>query len=65
MSNSPNMPRVFFDSGFAPILAFRDHLKQDAPTRAAFAKVKIDLAPSADVAGYAQAKAAFIESVRI
>ena len=44
-------------------LAFRDHLTQNAQDRAAFAKVKIDLAPHADAAEYGRAKAVFIESV--
>ena len=43
-------------------LAFRDHLKQEPQARDDFAKIKIDLAPSADAAGYSQAKAAFIQS---
>ena len=44
-------------------LAFRDRLKQDPQDSAAFANVKIDLAPRADAAEYAQAKAEFIESM--
>lgn len=44
-------------------LAFRDHLKHDSKDKAAFAKIKIDLAPYADATGYLQAKTEFIESV--
>ena len=43
-------------------LAFRDHLQEDADARAAYAKIKIDLAPHADADGYLQAKTVFIES---
>ena len=44
-------------------LAFRDHLRADADARAAYARIKIDLAPLADADGYSQAKTEFIESV--
>ena len=44
-------------------LAFRDQLKHDSNDKAAYAKIKIDLAPHADAAGYLQAKTQFIESV--
>lgn len=44
-------------------LAFRDQLKQDSTDRAAYAKLKIDLAPHADVAEYMQAKIEFIQSM--
>ena len=44
-------------------LAFRDQLKHDSGDKAAYAKMKIDLAPHADAAGYLQAKTEFIESV--
>ncbi len=44
-------------------LAFRDHLKADADARAAYARIKIDLAPHADADGYMRAKTEFIESV--
>ena len=44
-------------------LAFRDQLKHDANDRAAYAKLKIDLAPHADAAGYMEAKIEFIQSM--
>jgi len=44
-------------------LAFRDQLKHDSTDRAAYAKLKIDLAPHADAAGYLQAKTEFIKAV--
>ena len=44
-------------------LAFRDQLKHDSNDRAAYAKLKIDLAPHADVAGYVGAKTEFIQSL--
>ena len=44
-------------------LAFRDQLKHDSTDRAAYAKIKIDLAPHADAAGYLQAKTEFIKAV--
>ena len=43
-------------------LAFRDHLKGDADARAAYARIKIDLAPHADADEYLQAKTVFIVS---
>lgn len=44
-------------------LAFRDQLKHDSNDRAAYAKLKIDLAPHADAAEYVKAKTEFIQSV--
>ena len=44
-------------------LAFRDQLKHDSKDRAAYAKLKIDLAPHADAAGYVRAKTEFIQSM--
>ncbi len=44
-------------------LAFRDQLKHDSADKAAYAKLKIDLAPHADAAGYLQAKTEFIQSL--
>ncbi len=44
-------------------LWFRDQLKHDSKDRAAYAKLKIDLAPHAGAVEYAQAKSAFIKSV--
>lgn len=44
------------------LLAFRDHLQEDADARAAYTKIKVDLAPRADADGYLQAKTAFIEA---
>lgn len=44
-------------------LAFRDQLRHDSVDRAAYAKVKNDLAPHADGAGYLRAKTEFIGSV--
>ena len=44
-------------------LAFRDQLIHDSNDRAAYAKLKIDLAPHADAAGYVRAKTEFIQSV--
>ncbi len=46
-------------------LWFRDQLKHDSDDRAAYAKLKIDLAPHADAAGYLKAKTEFIESVLV
>ena len=43
-------------------LAFRDHLNGDADARAAYARLKIDLAPVADADRYIRAKTEFIES---
>jgi GrpB-like predicted nucleotidyltransferase (UPF0157 family) len=43
-------------------LAFRDHLQEDADARAAYTKIKVDLAPHADADGYLRAKTAFIEA---
>ena len=54
VANSPDLGRH---------LAFRDQLKHDSGDCAAYAKLKIDLAPHADAAGYTQAKTEFIESV--
>ena len=53
---------VLDSSGLRRDLAFRDHLRGDADARAAYAKIKIDLAPHADADGYLQAKTVFIES---
>ena len=44
-------------------LAFRDQLKHDSNDKAAYAKIKIDLAPHADAAEYLRVKTEFIESV--
>ena len=44
-------------------LAFRDQLMHDSNDRAAYAKLKIDLAPHADAAGYVRAKTEFIQSL--
>ncbi len=44
-------------------LAFRDQLIHDSGDRSAYAKLKIDLAPHADAAGYVQAKTEFIQSI--
>ena len=44
-------------------LWFRDQLKQDSNERAAYANLKIDLAPHADAVGYLREKIEFIESV--
>lgn len=44
-------------------LAFCDQLKHNSEDRAAFAKLKIDLAPHADAAGYIREKIGFIQSV--
>ena len=43
-------------------LAFRDRLRANADARAAYARIKIDLAPHADADGYSRAKTEFIES---
>ena len=44
-------------------LAFRDQLKHDPNDQAAYAKLKIELAPHADAAGYLKAKTEFIQSL--
>lgn len=44
-------------------LGFRDQLKHDSNDRAAYAKLKIDLAPHADAAQYVREKTEFIRSV--
>jgi GrpB-like predicted nucleotidyltransferase (UPF0157 family) len=44
-------------------LAFRDQLKHASSDSSTYAKLKIDLAPHADAAGYLQAKTEFIETV--
>ena len=44
------------------LLAFRDHLQEDADARATYTKIKVDLAPYADADGYLRAKTAFIET---
>lgn len=44
------------------LLAFRDHLQEDADARAIYTKIKVDLAPHADADGYLRAKTAFIEA---
>ncbi len=54
---------VLGDPELGRLLAFRDHLKADADARAAYARIKIDLAPHADADGYMRAKTEFIESV--
>ncbi|MED5199654.1 MAG: GrpB family protein [Gemmatimonadota bacterium] len=43
-------------------MAFRDHLQGDADPRAAYTKIKVDLAPRADADGYLRAKTVFIEA---
>ncbi len=53
---------ILGDSELRRYLAFRDHLKEDADARAAYAQMKIDLAPNADADGYLDAKTEFIES---
>lgn len=50
-------------SELARHLGFRDRLREDAYDRAAYAKIKIELAPNADADGYSKAKTEFIESV--
>ena len=44
-------------------LAFRDQLKHDSADRAAYAKLKIDLAPHADAPAYLLAKTEFIQAL--
>ena len=53
---------VLGDPELHRLLAFRDHLQEDADAKAAYANIKIDLAPHADADGYLKAKTAFIES---
>jgi GrpB-like predicted nucleotidyltransferase (UPF0157 family) len=50
-------------SELARHLGFRDQLRENEYDRAAYAKIKIELAPEADAAGYLKAKTEFIESV--
>ncbi|MCH7856372.1 MAG: GrpB family protein [Gemmatimonadetes bacterium] len=53
---------VLGDPELQRYLAFRDHLQEDADARAAYAKIKIDLAPHADADEYLRAKTVFITS---
>ena len=53
---------VLGDPELGRLLAFRDHLLEDADARTAYAEIKIDLAPHADADGYSQAKTAFIQA---
>jgi GrpB-like predicted nucleotidyltransferase (UPF0157 family) len=52
---------ILGDPELGRLLAFRDHLQEDADARAAYSKIKIDLAPHADADGYLQEKTTFIE----
>jgi len=53
---------ILGDGELGRLLAFRDHLQEDADARAAYTKIKIELAPHADADGYSRAKTEFIES---
>jgi GrpB-like predicted nucleotidyltransferase (UPF0157 family) len=53
---------ILGDPELGRLLAFRDYLQKYADASAAYAKIKIDLAPHADADGYLQAKTAFIKA---